>query len=190
MFCDLIYVLSCARRLDHKIHKNVRNRARKFDSNRPSKSAFLGGLFTDLTASEDTLLLENGDVHQMNDRSKKLSPLKDQTINMPSIFGSITNVNNNNSALLCDSPVTSGAISKRSRLPRKSVNIQSPKKELDRKSNHHVTTNTTLDKEENKNAGNNRKNPDLTHIRSVNDQIGIEKPLASSAKGKKAPQVR
>ena len=83
----------------HKIHKNVRNRARKFDSNRPSKSAFLGGLFTDLTASEDTLLLENGEVHQMCERSKLSS--NDPTIKMPSIFGSITNINNKNKNFKC-----------------------------------------------------------------------------------------
>ena len=171
----------------HKIHKNVRNRARKFDNNRSSKSAFLGGLFTDLTASEDTLLLENGDVHQMNERSKLSS--KDPTINMPSIFGSISNMNNNNSALICESPGASGAISKTTRPPRKSVNIRSPTKEAVARINNDVAnTSSNGDKKNGHKDDKRRRNPDI-HNRTVSDQIGIEKAI-SPVKGKKAPQVR
>ena len=173
----------------HKIHKNVRNRARKFDNNRSSKSAFLGGLFTDLTASEDTLLLENGDVHQMNERSKLSS--KDPTINMPSIFGSISNMNNNNSALICESPGASGAISKNTRPPRKSVNIRSPTKEAVARVNNEVTnTSSNEDKRNVHKDDKRRRNPDIPQNRSVSDQIGIEKAISPTVKGKKAPQVR
>ena len=189
----------------HKIHKNVRNRARKFDNDRTSKSAFLGGLFTDLTASEDTLLLENGEVHPMSpikvntlsgtdkmvhpmcERSKLSS--NDPTIKMPSIFGSISNVNNNNhnnnnSALMSDSPVASGAISKHNRPIRKSVNIQSPVKELDRKNEH---PKTTTDKERPQKDNSNRQN---TEVPIARPRIGIEKSLTAPTKGKKGPQVR
>ena len=179
----------------HKIHKNVRNRARKFDSNRPSKSAFLGGLFTDLTASEDTLLLENGEVHPRSERSKL--PSNDPMIKMPSIFGSITNINNNNnnnnnSALIRDSPVASGAISKNTRPPRKSVTVKSPAKEVDTRTGHLVTSTSEVDKENSsrqRRPTNIHTNPELPGNRSVNDQIGIEKQLSSSVKGKKGPQV-
>ena len=189
----------------HKIHKNVRNRARKFDNDRTSKSAFLGGLFTDLTASEDTLLLENGEVHPMSpikvntssgteklvhpmcERSKLSS--NDPTIKMPSIFGSISNVNNNNhnnnnSALMSDSKVASGAISKHNRPIRKSVNIQSPVKELDRKNEH---PKTTTDKERPQKDNSNRQN---TEVPIARPRIGIEKSLTAPTKGKKGPQVR
>ena len=173
----------------HKIHKNVRNRARKFDNNGSSKSAFLGGLFTDLTASEDTLLLENGEVHQLNERSRMTS--KDNpTINMPPIFGSISNMNNNNSALLCESPGASGAISKNTRPARKSVNIKSPSKEtVPKRSNDVVDKSSNVDNIQ-KDKDKRRRNPtDMSQNRSVSDQIGIEKSISPTVKGKKAPQV-
>ena len=109
----------------HKIHKNVRNRARKFEGNNSSTPAFLGGLFTDLTASEDTLLLENGEVHQMCETTDV-----EPTIKMPSIFGSITNVNSK-SALGRGSPAPSvaGGARKKHHGERKSVVLQSPAKE-------------------------------------------------------------
>lgn len=173
----------------HKIHKNVRNRARKFDNSRPSKSAFLGGLFTDLTASEDTLLLENGEVHQMCERSKLSS--NDPMIKMPSIFGSSTNINNN-SALISESPVTSGAISKHNRPPRKSVNIQSPTKEIDGRSNNPVTMSSIVDAKKSPKDGKNRRNPEVPPNRAVGDQITTlsDKTLEATTKGKKGPQVR
>ena len=173
----------------HKIHKNVRNRARKFDDDRSSKSAFLGGLFTDLTASEDTLLLENGEVHQMSERSK-MSSKDNPTINMPPIFGSISNINNNNSALLCESPGPSGAISKNTRPARKSVNIKSPTKEaVPRRTNDFGEKSSNVDNVQKDKDKRRRKN-DIPQNRSVSDQIGIEKAVGPSAKGKKAPQVR
>ena len=172
----------------HKIHKNVRNRARKFDNNRSSKSAFLGGLFTDLTASEDTLLLENGEVHQMNERSK-MSSKDHPTIDMPPIFGSISNINNNNSALICESPGASGAISKNTRPARKSVNIKSPTKEAVPKRPNDFGEKSSNVENVQKDNDKRRRKPDIPQNRSVSDQIGIEKAVGPSAKGKKAPQV-
>merc|ERR1719242_2626831 len=125
-------------------------------------------------------------VHPMCERSKLSS--NDPTIKMPSIFGSISNVNNNNhnnnnSALMSDSPVASGAISKHNRPIRKSVNIQSPVKELDRKNEH---PKTTTDKERQQKDNNNRQN---TEVPIARPRIGIEKSLTAPTKGKKGPQL-
>ena len=170
----------------HKIHKNVRNRARKFDSDKPSAHAFLGGLFTDLTASEDTLLLENGEVHQVCERSKLAS--NDPTIKMPSIFDSITNVNKN-SALMHDSKAT-GAISKNARPLKKSVSLKSPAK--NNVSRNDPVIPTSAEKEgglDRQGSFYSRHDSAVVGNRSPNDQIGVDKQYSSAAKGKKGPQV-
>ena len=107
------------------------------------------------------------------------------TLKLEIIYHTITYVYfDNNSALMSDSPVASGAISKHNRPIRKSVNIQSPVKELDRKNEH---PKTTTDKERPQKDNNNRQN---TEVPIARPRIGIEKSLTAPTKGKKGPQVR